>query len=131
MTKKYLIGVLAVLALFVPMACAKASDFSGAPASAPAPAPSPASALAAAPTSVRADAGVPARAWSEDRLIVRTADMSLVVQDVPKAMAGIIDLAESFSGYEVASRNWRENDRVFGSIRFAYHPTSPTKRWRH
>lgn len=51
-----------------------------------------------------------------DRMIVRTANMSLVVQDIPIAMNQIIQLTKGFEGYVVSSNRWGEGERLFGTI---------------
>jgi len=51
-----------------------------------------------------------------DRMIVRTANMSLVVQDIPIAMDQIIQLTKGFEGYVVSSNRWGEGERLFGTI---------------
>lgn len=78
--------------------------------------PSQSSDATATVPSSEAKAGGFAPSWSADRLIVRTADIVIVVNDVPGAMENILELADRYGGYEVSSRKWRENDRVFGSI---------------
>ena len=50
-------------------------------------------------------------------MIVRTAEMSLVVNDVPAALTRIARLAESLDGYVVSSARWKENEeRLAGTI---------------
>ncbi|MDO8568356.1 MAG: DUF4349 domain-containing protein, partial [Dehalococcoidales bacterium] len=49
-------------------------------------------------------------------MIVRTGEMSLVVQDIPAAIDRITRLAESYKGYVVSSRSWREGERLRGTI---------------
>jgi PKD repeat protein len=51
-----------------------------------------------------------------ERMIVRTGNMQLVVDDVMNAIDGIIRLADRFEGYVVSSNSWREDDRIYGSI---------------
>ena len=60
-----------------------------------------------------ADIGQP---WATERMIVRTGDMSLVVEDVPTAIEQIIELADDFGGYVVSSKKWKEGERLAGSI---------------
>ena len=54
--------------------------------------------------------------WTTERMIVRTAAMSLVVVDVPGAVDQIAQLAEGFGGYVVSSERWRQDERLFGII---------------
>ncbi len=54
--------------------------------------------------------------WATDRMIVRTGNMQLVVDDVPIALDRITKLAEDFDGYVVSSRRWEEEERLAGTI---------------
>jgi PKD repeat protein len=54
--------------------------------------------------------------WATERMIVRTAEMSLVVNDVSIALDRIAKLAEDSDGYVVSSTIWKENERLFGVI---------------
>ena len=54
--------------------------------------------------------------WATERMIVRTGDMSLVVEDVPVAIDRITWMADGFEGYVVSSRVWKERERLAGSI---------------
>jgi len=113
MARRCLIAVLALVILLVPIACSSAPSPDMAPAQSPSsqqPAPP------ATPAKAETNTGGFAQSWSADRLIVRTADMTIIVNDVPTAMENILGLAEKYGGYEVSSRKWRDNDRVFGSI---------------
>jgi anti-sigma factor RsiW len=51
-----------------------------------------------------------------NRMIVRTGNMQLVVDDVLDTIDSIIGLADRFEGYVVSSNSWREDDRVYGAI---------------
>lgn len=53
--------------------------------------------------------------WAE-RMIVRTGDMRLVVNDIPVAMDRITKLASRFDGYVVSSEKWKEGERLVGRI---------------
>ena len=50
------------------------------------------------------------------RMIIRTGNVSLVVEDVAKAMQQIMDLADNNDGYVVDSNSWKNNDRLMASI---------------
>ncbi|MFC1929408.1 DUF4349 domain-containing protein [Chloroflexota bacterium] len=83
----------------------------------PAPAPAP------RPTQVPGtDEGAVAtmtelgQTWATERMIVRTAEMSLVVNDVSIALDRITKLAEDFDGYVVSSTIWKEEERLAGII---------------
>ncbi|MFC1943592.1 DUF4349 domain-containing protein [Chloroflexota bacterium] len=54
--------------------------------------------------------------WDTERMIVRTGDMSLVVNDVPVVIDQITGLADGFGGYVISSRVWKEGERLVGSI---------------
>jgi hypothetical protein len=51
-----------------------------------------------------------------ERIIVRTGDVALVVDDVPVAIDQITKMADGFEGYVVSSNVWKENERLVGSI---------------
>lgn len=51
-----------------------------------------------------------------DRMIVRTGNLQLVVDDVANAIDEISRLTDSFSGYIVSSNSWKEGDRLVGVI---------------
>ena len=49
-------------------------------------------------------------------MIVRTGDISLMVEDVAGAIERITALTGGFDGYVVSSRSWREGERLIGTI---------------
>ena len=51
-----------------------------------------------------------------DRMIVRTGNMAIVVEDVAVAIDRISKLAEASHGYVVSSNSWREGERLRGTI---------------
>ncbi|GAF92549.1 unnamed protein product, partial [marine sediment metagenome] len=51
-----------------------------------------------------------------ERMIVRTGDMRLVVEDVPVAIDHITGMADGFAGYVVSSSVWQERETLVGSI---------------
>jgi PKD repeat protein len=51
-----------------------------------------------------------------DRMIVRTANMQLVVDDVREAIDKITELSEDLGGFVVTSSSWKEGERVVGQI---------------
>jgi PKD repeat protein len=76
------------------------------------PAPSPATAPAPSmPSSGGAD-----QSWAGERLIIRTANIDLVVVDVTAAMGQIEQLASTYDGFVVSSNNWKDSDRLMGNI---------------
>ena len=56
------------------------------------------------------------QSWATDRMIVRTGDISLVVDDIPIAIDQITELAEGFGGHVVSSRVWEMRERLVGTI---------------
>jgi PKD repeat protein len=53
-----------------------------------------------------------------DRMIVRTGDISLVVEDVTAAIEQIKGYATTFEGYVVSSSMWKNGEKLAGSITF-------------
>ena len=127
--KRLLIGLLLVMLLAVPIACAAPAPM---PVPAPAPAPPPAPvieippALPGMPSEVVVPEPKPAPAPSPvngkdisidaDRMIIRTANMQLVVDDVRDTMDRITELSESLGGFVVDSSSWKEGERIVGQI---------------
>jgi PKD repeat protein len=54
--------------------------------------------------------------FGTDRMIVRNGNMILVVEDVTIAIDQITFMAESYEGYVVSSRVWKEGERLVGNI---------------
>ncbi|MFC2070544.1 DUF4349 domain-containing protein [Chloroflexota bacterium] len=54
--------------------------------------------------------------WGTDRMIVRTGQIWLVVNDVPVAIDQITVLTESSGGYVVSSRMWKSGESLAGTI---------------
>ncbi len=142
MKKLVIISTLIVLAVALLACAAPQSASAPTPAPAPAPAPSPA---APPPTIVipempgvvvetppKESGGViipepataPAPATTNgndsyietDRMIIRTANMQLVVDDVRDTINNITQLAQNQEGYVVNSSSWKEGERVVGQI---------------
>ena len=116
-----IIGLLLVVCLLVPVSCAKAPSLVPSmpapmpgmppPAEMPAPAPPP------MPEEVYKEPGagvLPPTA--EERMIVRTGEMSLVVEDVTSARDGIAQLAVRLGGWVVSSRISGEEEDMRGWI---------------
>ncbi len=55
-------------------------------------------------------------ASDEDRMIVRTGDISLVVENVESSIDSIKQLAETYEGWVVSSSIWKNGDALAGSI---------------
>jgi hypothetical protein len=108
--KRLIIGLVLVALLLVPVSCAQAPEEAGAP---PPPAPEEAPSMwggdkDSAPTALPPTA--------EERMIVRTGEMSLVVEDVTQASDDIAQLAVSFGGYVVSSSISGEEEEMRGRI---------------
>lgn len=134
--KRLITGLLLVILLLGAFACGKAEAPMPAPSPAPVPAPAPppviniplpaeGTAMPSVPVPAPVPAPAPApspaktelgQAWAGERMIVRTGDMALVVEDVAKAIEEITRLAGSFKGYVVSSNSWREGERLMGNI---------------
>lgn len=52
----------------------------------------------------------------EDRMIVRTGDMAMVVEDVESSIDNIKQLAETYEGWVVSSSMWKNGEALAGSI---------------
>jgi len=125
---KVVIGLLLVVALLVPVSCAKApaeEESMSVPgyitvettARKESVRPAPEITLEIPPAEygelVSGDVG---QAWATERMIVRTADMWLVVNNVPVVIDQVTGMADGFSGYVVSSGVWKEGERLVGSI---------------
>ncbi|MBA7672640.1 hypothetical protein ES703_80824 [subsurface metagenome] len=131
--KRLLTVVLLVILATALIACA-----APAPAPAPSPAPAPRPAPAPAPSIVipPPPKGIPGEVVVEtppmapepspvngrdlsidtDRMIIRTANMQLVVDDVRDTIDKITELAQGREGYVVNSSSWKEGERIVGQI---------------
>ncbi|MGC8786527.1 MAG: DUF4349 domain-containing protein [Anaerolineae bacterium] len=58
----------------------------------------------------------PIEAVAEERMIVRTAELSLVVQDTEESVTQIKGIVGTLGGYVVNVRLWRDQDQLRGSI---------------
>ncbi len=124
-----IIGLLLVVTLLLPIACSRASSVSEELAvenetvvspSTPSErgesyAESVAGAMPPIEESVVAVSDV-SQSWATERMIVRTGNMALVVEDVPVAIDQITGMADGFEGYVVSSSVWKEGERLVGSI---------------
>ncbi len=84
----------------------------------PTPAPLPYSATGVE-VGTKGDAGVrvgPIEAVAEERMIVRTAELSLVVRDTEESVTQIKGIVGTLGGYVVGVRLWRDQDQLRGSI---------------
>jgi PKD repeat protein len=140
--KRFLIMAALIMLTAALLACAAPVPVPS-PAPTPAPTPSPAPAPAPAPApSIKipgvSSEGVPGGVVVEtppmaptpapspvngndmsidtDRMIIRTANMQLVVDDVRDTIDKITNLAQDRKGYVVNSSSWKEGERVVGQI---------------
>lgn len=51
-----------------------------------------------------------------ERMIIRSGDMYLVVEDVSGAMQQIVQMADTYQGWVVTSNSWQDRDRMMGNI---------------
>lgn len=119
--KKLITSLILVTLLLAPLACSPAPSPQPEPAPEPTPAPSlisekaprPAPAPSLPPGIAAFEADQPPAAAP---MIVRTGEMSLLVDDVAVAIDRISDLADTFDGYVVNSRSWHTGKRLVGNI---------------
>lgn len=115
-----ILSAILVIALVATVACARApapvpSPPMPVPAPAPAPAPRPAS--APAPTiSIPSAQGGTLPSTTEERKIVRTGNMSLVVKDVLSARDKIAQISDGLGGYVVSSSISGAEENIRGTI---------------
>ncbi len=122
--KKLIFGLVLVILLLAPIAaCSRAPESEIAPMPTPAPAPRPAPAPAPypkampppSPTEIR-QGGVDLPSTAEERMIIRSGEMSLVVKDVLDARDEIVRMAERFGGWVVSSRISGREDGIRGTV---------------
>jgi hypothetical protein len=110
--KRLIIGLALVVLLLVPVSCA-----ARAPEPAPEPAPYP---KAMPPMVIPGGEGaydvVTLPSTAEERMIIRTGEMSLVVKDVTQGCNDIARLAARLDGYVVSSSIWGEEAEMRGWI---------------
>lgn len=117
--RRWLIGLLLVIVLLVPLACAKPQSVESVPSVVPRPMPAPVPAPApmpARPPEVVVDKGGALPGVTEERMIVRNGDMALVVKDVVQARDEIAQLAGRFDGFVVSSWISGEEEGMRGNI---------------
>jgi len=105
--KKLLIGLVLVALLLVPVSCAREAEE---------PPPAEEAMPPSMPERDEAYKGGALPSTAEERMIVRTGEMSLVVEEVTQACNKIAQLAVSFNGYVVSSRISGEEEEMRGWI---------------
>ena len=123
--KKCLLMLLMVVLLLVTVSCAAPSAKAPAPSAVPAPMPAPAPAppppeivINMPPQSPPPPSPEEAVYEGEERMIIRTGEVSLVVDDVIEAMDEIAQVVEELGGYVVSSRVSGEEKDMRGRISF-------------
>lgn len=112
------IVILSALVLLL-FGCAKEENVVADTASSPRNAPSPAQSVNFLSRTVASGPGVgPALpvATQPQRMIVRTATLTLIVSDAQKSMQAITAQAAQLGGYVTESKEWRENDQLRGTL---------------
>ncbi|MBA7470558.1 hypothetical protein ES707_05845 [subsurface metagenome] len=107
-----IIATILVVCLLVPVSCAKAPP--PAPSIAPMPAPTPAAMPPPEAEEAYKSGALPSA--NEERMIVRTGDISLVIDNVVDVRDEIAQLAVRFDGYVVSSRISGEEQDMRGWI---------------
>ena len=107
------IGLVLVMCLLVPVSCAKAPPPEVVPTPMPIPAPGEAPSMWGGNKDSAPAALLPT---TEERMIVRTGEMFLVVEDVTQACDEIAQLTTSHNGYVVSSRISGEEEEMRGWI---------------
>jgi hypothetical protein len=119
--KKLIIGLLLVVLLLVPAAACGGKQEEGSVVMPTMPTPTP------APTPPTASASGGEKAYSDEynatatdteRMIVRTGDMALVVEDINQAIEDITQMSLAFGGYVVASYIQGQEEEMTGWISF-------------
>jgi len=114
--KKLIIGLVLVMCLLVPVSCGappSPAPMPPPPTPTPTPTPRPVPPVPPLPSEAETLVGQP---WATERMIVRTAEIALVVNDVAIALDQVADLADSLGGYVVSSKRWKEEERLVGII---------------
>jgi hypothetical protein len=133
--KKWMLGLLVVVLLLAVVACsappAQESQGSGIkttmptstpvaypPATTAAPLPPPGIILPQPTITIPGAGSVDYTSVPSDRMVIRSAYLSLVVEDISASIVQIENLAGTYGGYVVNSNVGEENNRVYGSISF-------------
>ncbi|MCX7912762.1 MAG: DUF4349 domain-containing protein [Dehalococcoidales bacterium] len=124
--KKLLLGLMVFVLFTASVACARSSEdvvyseatepsivgISPGGMRPPAPTPTPAIKL---PHIVATQAATAEQATVE-RMVIRSASLELVVEDVNNSIARITELADQYGGYVVNSNVYQERNRLYGNI---------------
>ena len=112
--KKIAMALMLVILILIPAACAGAPQEAEAPSMIAPTAPAPAAMPAVVEGKGYPSEGMPG--VTEERMIIRTGEMSLVVADVMQARDEVAQLAVSLNGYVVSSRIWGEEQEMRGQV---------------
>ena len=111
--KKLALGIIILGLLVIVVGCAARAPQ---PPAAPAAGESMAPAAAAPPVqqadSSAAGSGASSAPNDADRMIIRTADLSVVVTDAAQAQQGVADTVKAVGGYIADSSTWREGEQL-------------------
>ena len=111
--KKLALGIIILGLLVIVVGCAARAPQ---PPAAPAAVESMAPAAAAPPVqqadSSAAGSGASSAPNDADRMIIRTADLSVVVTDAAQAQQGVADTVKALGGYIADSSTWREGEQL-------------------
>lgn len=126
-----IVGLVLIICLLVPVSCAKETPTTPTPSPPrvdievpppvmapsrtviPGPPPVPPPAPESLPSEAETLVGQP---WATERMIVRTAEIVLVVSDVAIALDRVADLADNLGGYVVSSKRWQDKAGLVGII---------------
>ena len=116
--KRLIAGLLLVTLLLASISCAAPPQSVTSVAPRPAPMPAPAPAPEAPPGASLPDSGKTLPEIGEERMIIRTGEISLVVEDIIETRDEIAQLAVMFGGYVVSSWISGEEEEMRGNISF-------------
>jgi hypothetical protein len=122
--RKLIVVLLAVLVVASLVSCGRASSTTGGFNSErgsgglviPGVTAAPATRTQPAPTTMTVSQYAGDSATTVDRMIVRTGDISMIVEDVNAAIDRISKTADQSKGYVVSSNSWRDGERLRGTI---------------
>jgi hypothetical protein len=112
--KKLVLGIIIIGLVFAAVGCAAPAQMRAEPAPAPAAPMPPEAPQEATSASSAGAAGNSAAAPADDtnRMIIRTADLSVVVTDAAQAQQSVTDTVNALGGYIADSSTWREGEQL-------------------
>ena len=109
--RKFVVGLILVCIMAAVAGCGAAAPMRAEQAAAPA-APMPAAAPQEATSASGAGDTANAQAGDAERMIIRTADLSVVVTDAAQAQQSVTDTVTALGGYIADSSAWREGEQL-------------------